>query len=64
MVEKVFRRELFLIICYFIFLSLFRGSASKGGAERGGRERIPSRFCAINSEPDAGPELTNREIMT
>ena len=27
-----------------------------------GRERIPSRLLAIRVEPDAGPELTNREI--
>ena len=29
-----------------------------------GRERIPSRLCSVSTEPDAGLELTNREIMT
>ena len=29
-----------------------------------GRERIPSRLHAVSTEPDAGLELTNREIMT
>ena len=34
---------------------------SRGGAER---ERIPSRFSIVSTEPDAGLDLTNREIMT
>ena len=29
-----------------------------------GRERIPSRLLSVGAEPDAGLELTNREIMT
>ena len=28
------------------------------------RERIPSRLCTVSAEPDAGLNLTNREIMT
>ena len=28
------------------------------------RERIPSMLQAINTEPDVGLELTNREIVT
>ena len=28
------------------------------------RERIPSRLCNINEEPDVGLELTDHEIMT
>ena len=40
-----------------------------GGAERErgrGRERkrIPSRLHTVSTEPDAGLEFTNREIMT
>ena len=31
---------------------------------RMGRERIPSRFCTVSTEPSAGLKLTNREIMT
>ena len=29
-----------------------------------GRERIPSGFCAIRAEFDAGLDLANHEIMT
>ena len=29
-----------------------------------GRGRIPSRFHTISTEPDAGLDLTNREILT
>ena len=35
---------------------------NEGRRER--RERIPSRLCAMSTEPDAGLELTNHEIMT
>ena len=42
---------------------------SREGAEsEGERERVPSRFCAVSTELDAGLdaglELMNREIMT
>ena len=51
-----------------LFLSLFiyfeRESMSRGRAAKG-RERIPSRLCAVSTEPDnVGPELTNCEAMT
>ena len=36
---------------------------SGGGAGRG-RERISSRLRTVSAEPNTGPELTNREIMT
>ena len=36
---------------------------SRGGAERGG-DRIPSKLCAASTEPDAGLEFVNHEIMT
>ena len=41
----------------------------QGGAEREReterqRERLPSRLHAISTEPNAGLELTNREIVT
>ena len=35
----------------------------RGGAERAG-ERIPRRLGTINTEPNRGLNLTNREIMT
>ena len=38
---------------------------SGGEAEREReRERIPSRLRAVSTEPDAGLEPTNREIVT
>ena len=40
---------------------------SKVGGERErerGRERIPSRFCPVSTEPDVGLDSMNREIMT
>ena len=52
----------------FKFIYLFlrererdRESTCRGGTER--RDRIPSRLCTISTEPDAGLELTNCEIM-
>ena len=33
------------------------------GRERSG-ERIPSRLCAVSTEPNVGLKPTNREIMT
>ena len=41
-------------------------STSQGGAERKGdtESEAGSRFSAVSTEPDAGLELTNREIMT
>ena len=48
----------------FIFIYFEREIESKGGgAEREG-DRIPSRLCAVSSEPDAGLEPMNHEIMT
>ena len=32
----------------------------EGQRERG-RERIPSRFCIVSTEPDAGLDPTNQE---
>ena len=39
---------------------------SRGGAEREGNTELEagSRLRAVCTEPDAGLELTNREIMT
>ena len=43
-----------------------RQSASWGGAEGEGdtESEAGSRLGAVSTEPDAGLELTNREIMT
>ena len=32
--------------------------------EVGQRERIPSRLCTVSTEPDAGLEPMNHEIVT
>ena len=51
----------------FVYLNAFylvlreRESVSRGGAEREGDRRS---LCADISKPDAGLELTNREILT
>ena len=55
-------------ICSFSFLSLFiyfgkRAQIREEQRERE-RERIPSRLHTVSTEPNAGLELTNREIMT
>ena len=43
-----------------------RQSVSRGGAEREGdtESEAGSRLPAVSTEPDAGLELTDREIMT
>ena len=43
-----------------------RQSMRMGGAERGGdtESEAGSRLRAVSTEPDAGLELANREIMT
>ena len=53
------------IYLFNVYLSILRQRAntSREGAERG-RERIPSRLCTVNTEPDVGLEPTSREIVT
>ena len=52
-----------MFVCLFV---LERQSMSKGGAEREGdtASEAGSRFRAVSTEPDAGLELTNWEIVT
>ena len=33
------------------------------GEREGDTERIPSRLCTVNTEPDEGLELRNQEVM-
>ena len=57
----------FLIFLMFIyFWDRERQSASGGGAEREGdtESETGSRLWAVSTEPDAGLEPTNHEIMT
>ena len=51
---------------YFLFICVFERQRACAGAARGDkveregrRERIPSRFHAVSTEPDAGLDLTN-----
>ena len=53
---------------FFFFTFIFERethSVSGGGAERGGdtESEAGSRLGAVSTEPDAGLELTNREIV-
>ena len=53
----------------FVYLFILRERhcvpEPKWGWDReGGRERIPSRLHVVSTEPDAGLEPTNCEIMT
>ena len=54
---------------FFLYVYLFmrdRDSMSGGGVEREGdtESKGGSRLRAVNTEPDVGLELTNREIVT
>ena len=58
-----------ILQCFLIFVFAFereRQSVSGGRAEREGdtESEAGSRLRAVSTEPDAGLELTNREIMT
>ena len=48
-------------IFFKVYLFSERENAGEGGAER---ERIPSKLCMTNAEPDTGLELTNCELLT
>ena len=65
---SVFLILLFIIIIIIIFLMFIferESAASRGGAEReGDTESAGSRLRAVGTEPDAGLELTDSEIMT
>ena len=51
---------------FIYFWETERQSMSRGGAEREGdaESEAGSRLWAVSTEPDAGLELTNREITT
>ena len=50
----------------FLFIFEQRESMDGGGSEREGdtESETGSRLPAVSTEPDAGLELTDREIMT
>ena len=41
-----------------------RDQAGKGQREKETESEAGSRLPAVSTEPDAGPEITDREIMT
>ena len=55
-----------LKIFFIIYFLRERDSMSRGGAEREGdaEPEAGSRLRAVSTEPDAGLELTNSEIVT
>ena len=62
-----------MVSCRFLFFIIIiierdrdREQAGPRGAEREGdpESEAGSRLPAVSAEPDAGPELTNREITT
>ena len=53
------------LFVFNVYLFRERGHEQEVGRERGReRERIPGRFCTVSTEPNAGLEPMNREIMT
>ena len=53
---------LLLFFKVHIFLKVYLFILKQRERQRG-REKIPSRLCTGSTEPDAGLELTNHEIM-
>ena len=69
----VYRNTFFLFLFFLDFLNvyLFLSERDRVRMGEGQRERetqnpkqASSRLQAVSTEPDMGPELTNREIMT
>ena len=58
--------SIFIYFLTFIHFLIERQSVSGGGAEREGdtESEAGSRLRAVSTEPDAGLEPTDREIMT
>ena len=57
----------YMVILFLIFKNIFKflyfEKRSRGGAEKEG-ERIPIKLHAVSTEPNAGLDLMNHEIMT
>ena len=49
---------------FYLFLGQRETEHERGRGRERGRHRIGSRLGAISPEPDAGLELTDREIVT
>ena len=66
LVTSIFHSPSHLVLSWILFL-VERERESKHEQGRGrerGRQRIPSRLRALSTEPNAGLEPTNREIVT
>ena len=68
-IQKLTKKILFktFVNIYYLFLrERKRQSMSRGGAEREGdtESEVGSRLQAVSTEPNAGLELLNPEIMT
>ena len=63
---KLLSLPLFNFFLKSIYLFLRERERESEHTGRGGdtESEAGSRLRAVNTEPDAGPELTNREIMT
>ena len=64
--ERQLDIQFFFFNVYSLLRERERQTMSRGGAERGGdtESEAGSRLGAVRTEPAAGLELTNREIMT
>ena len=57
-------KHIYILMFIYLFLRV-KETESRGEAERErGGERILSRLCTVNAEPDGGLQLTNYGIMT
>ena len=57
--------SIFLPSSFFLmYLLILREENVQGRGREKKRERIPSKLCAVSTEPDAGLDLTNHETMT
>ena len=65
-VPEPMRPGWFLLKIFFNVYLFLRQSMNRGGAERGGdtESETGSRLRAVSTEPDAGLELTDLQIMT
>ena len=66
-VREISGKDLVIIfLLMFIYLFGERESMCKQGRgrERWDRDTIPGRFCTVSTEPSAGLDVTNHEIMT
>ena len=50
------------MVSFKVFIYFERENTRRGGTERG--RQNPKKAHAISTEPDRGPDHTNREIMT